>query len=139
MSFLLDTNVVSEWVKPAPNPGLVAWLADVDEDRTFLSAVTIAELRYGIQRLPMGKRRRRLDEWLTEDLLLRFEQRVLPVDTPVADASGRLVDRSERLGRALSAMDAFIAATAEVHRLTLVTRDTSDFTHLLPSVLNPWT
>ena len=61
MSFLLDTNVVSEWVKPSPNAGLMKWLAEADEDSTFLSVVTIAELRYGIQRLPVGKRRHRLD------------------------------------------------------------------------------
>jgi hypothetical protein len=138
MSFLLDTNVVSEWVKPIPNRGLMNWLAEVDEDRTFLSAITIAELRYGVQRLPAGKRKRQLDEWLADDLLLRFEQRVLPVDAAVAEVFGRLVDRSEKAGRPVGIMDALIAATAELHHLTLITHDLSDFTHLLPSVLNPW-
>ena len=139
MRFLLDTNVVSEWIKPAPNRGLMSWLAEVDEDRTFLSAITIAELRYGIQRLPAGKRRRQLDDWLIADLLLRFEERVLPVDAEVADVFGRLVDRSEKAGRPIGIMDAFIASTAELHQLTLVTRDTSDFEHLLPGIINPWT
>jgi toxin FitB len=139
MSFLLDTNVVSEWVKPSPNLGLLKWLAEVDEDHTFLSAVTIAEIRYGIQRLPAGKRRQRLDEWLTDSLLLRFDGRVLPVDSQIADACGRLVARSEALGRRLEMMDAFIAAAAELYKLTLVTRNTSDFAHMVPSVLNPWT
>ena len=139
MSFLLDTNVVSEWVKPLPNAGLTNWLAEVDEDSTFLSAITISELRYGIERLTIGKRRRQLDEWLTNDLLLRFEGRVLPVDTAVADTCGRVVARSEKLGRPVGAMDALIAATAQVHQLTLVTHDTSDFAHVLASVLNPWT
>lgn len=138
MSFLLDTNVVSEWVKPMPNAGLASWLAEVDEDRTFLSAVTIAELRYGIERLAIGKRRRHLDEWLTNDLLMRFEGRVLPVDAAVADACGRVVARSAKLGRPLAAIDALIAATAQLHQLTLVTRDTCDFAHVLGTVLNPW-
>ena len=67
MSFLLDTNVVSEWMKPHPNPGVVAWLADVDEDRVFLSVITLTELRYGIERMPPGHRRKRLDQWLEEE------------------------------------------------------------------------
>jgi toxin FitB len=139
MSFLLDTNVVSEWVKPLPNAGLTTWLVEVDEDQTFLSAVTVAELRYGIERLSVGKRRRRLENWLTNELLLRFEGRVLSIDAAVADACGRLVARSEKLGRPLGAMDALIAATAQLHQLTLVTRDTSHFAQVLASVLNPWT
>jgi len=139
MSFLLDTNVVSEWVKPSPNAGLINWLAEVDEDSTFLSAVTIAELRYGIHRLSLGKRRHRLEEWLSNNLLLRFEQRVLPIDAAVADACGRVMAHRQNLGRPIGTMDAFIAATAEVHGLTLVTRDTADFTHVLHSLVNPWT
>lgn len=139
MSFLLDTNVVSEWVKPAPNAGLMKWLAAVDEDETFLSVITIAELRYGMQRLPNGKRRRRLEEWLANELLVRFDGRVLAIDAVIADVGGRIVAHREKLGRPIAAMDAFIAATADVHQLALVTRDTSDFAHVLSSVLNPWT
>ncbi|MFI5089417.1 MAG: type II toxin-antitoxin system VapC family toxin [Terriglobales bacterium] len=139
MSFLLDTNVVSEWMKPHPNPGVVAWLADVDEDRVFLSVITLTELRYGIERMPPGHRRKRLDEWLEEELPLRFEGRILAIDPAVADACGKVVARSEALGRRMEAMDAFLAATAEVHRLTLVTRNTSDFQPTVKGVLNPWT
>ena len=139
MSFLLDTNVVSEWMKPHPNPGVITWLADVDEDRVFLSVITLTELRYGIERMPPGHRRKRLGEWLAEELPLRFEGRILPIDGAVADACGKVVARSEALGRRLEAMDAFLAATAEVHRLTLVTRNTSDFQSTLKGVLNPWT
>lgn len=139
MSFLLDTNVVSEWMKPHPNPGVVAWLADVDEDRVFLSVITLTELRYGIERMPPGHRRKRLDQWLEEELPLRFEGRILAIDPAVADACGKVVARSETLGRRLEAMDAFLAATAEVHRLTLVTRNTSDFQPTVKGILNPWT
>lgn len=138
MNFLLDTNVVSEWVKPRPNPGVVAWLEEVDEDRTFLSVVTLTELRYGIERMSAGSRRKRLDEWLAEELPLRFEGRVLTIDRAVADVCGRVVARGEGIGRWMEAMDAFIAATAEVHQLTLVTRNTSDFDSLVKNVLNPW-
>lgn len=139
MSFLLDTNVVSEWTKPRPNPGVVDWLAKVDEDTVYLSVVTFAELRHGIERLPSGKRRTQLDEWLRADLPLRFERRILPVDAAVADQWGHLVARSESKGRPLHAMDALIAATAEVHALTLVTRNSSDFAEVARSVVDPWT
>jgi toxin FitB len=138
MSFLLDTNVVSEWVKPRPNAGVVDWTAQVDEDRVFLSVVTLTELRYGIERLPVGHRRQRLEEWLRSELPLRFESRILVVDEIVADACGKLVARSEATGRPIAAMDALIAATAEVHRLTLVTRNAVHFKASIKSILNPW-
>jgi predicted nucleic acid-binding protein len=77
VSFLLDTNVVSEWTRPRPNAGVIKWLTECDEDSVFLSVVTIAELRHGIERLSAGRRRNRLDAWLREELVLRFEGRVL--------------------------------------------------------------
>lgn len=138
MSFLLDTNVVSEWTKPRPNAGLVGWLGQVDESDVFLSVVTFAELRRGIERLPAGVRRRRLDEWLRGELPLRFEARIVGVDGAIADEWGRLVARREARGRTIQAMDALIAATAQVHGLTLVTRNTADFEASVKSLLNPW-
>lgn len=139
MSFLLDTNVVSEWLKPTPNAGVVSWLATVDEDQTCLSVVTITELRYGIERLSPGARRKRLDEWLHGELLHRFEGRILPVDLAIADECGRLVARSEAVGRPIEARDAFIAATSEVYGLTLVTRNISHFQPAVKSIFTPWT
>jgi predicted nucleic acid-binding protein len=138
VSFLLDTNVVSEWVKPHPDRNVVAWLAAVDEDRVFISVVTLAELRYGIERMTPGSRRKRLAEWLRDDLPLRFEGRVLSIDPPVADAWGKVVARSEAAGRPIGAMDAFIAATARAHVLTLVTRNVSDFEASIKAIINPW-
>lgn len=139
MTFLLDTNVVSEWVKPRPNRGLVAWLAEVDEDRVFLSVVTLAELRYGIQRMDDGHRRRRLEVWLSEEIPLRFEGRLLPVNTAVADRWGEVVARREATGHRIGVMDAFIAATAIVHGLKLVTRNEADFRSAANEIVNPWT
>lgn len=138
MNFLLDTNAVSEWMKPKPNVGLSRWLEQVDEYRLYLSAVTIAELRYGSERLAGGARRNRLEQWLREDLTLRFEGRILPIDVEVADRAGRLVARLEAVGRPVEAIDAFIAATAEAHDLILVTRNVSDFVGVQERVLNPW-
>ncbi len=137
MNFLLDTNAVSEWVKPRPNPGLIRWMESADEDRVFLSVISLAELRYGVDRMPPGARRTRLEHWLRDELRLRFEGRILPVDHNVAEAWGKTVSRSEARGRPIGAMDAFLSATAEVHRLALVTRNVSDF-RLLQAVVNPW-
>jgi toxin FitB len=137
MSFLLDTNAISEWIKPRPNPALIGWLESTDEDRLFLSVVSLAEVRHGIERLAMSKHRRRLEQWLQHELPLRFEDRILPVDPDIADAWGKIIARSEAMGRPMGVMDAFLAATAEAHRLTLVTRNVSDFS-LLPRILNPW-
>jgi predicted nucleic acid-binding protein len=138
VNFLVDTNVVSEWRRPRPNPGVIAWLAEADEDRLFISVVTLAELRYGIERMAAGKRRSRLDEWLRNELPLRFEGRVLSVDAAIADAWGHVVSRSDAAGRPISAMDALIAATASVHGLTLVSRNTSDFEATVNMIVNPW-
>jgi len=138
MSFLLDTNVVSEWTKPQPNAGVAQWLDEVEEDAVFLSVVTFAELRHGIERLAPGARRKQLDTWLRSELPLRFEGRIAPVDGAVADEWGRMVARCETRGKSIAAMDALIASTAEVHDFTLVTRNVSDFKFALKSVLNPW-
>lgn len=139
MSFLLDTNVVSECVRPRPDPGVVSWLAETDEDRVFISVITLAELRYGIERMTAGQHRHRLDEWLREELPLRFEGRVLPIDAAIANTWGRLTALREMSGRPIGAADAFIAATAEARDLTLVTRNVSDFERTVKAVGNPRT
>lgn len=137
MSFLLDTNVVSEWVKPQPNPAVITWLDEVDEDRVFLSVITMTELRYGIERLAAGKRRKRLEDWLQHELPLRFEERILGIDEGVANACGVLLAEREAAGRPFGPMDAYLAATSRVHRLILVTRNDADFEGTV-RCLNPW-
>jgi len=137
MSFLLDTNVISEWVKPQPNLAIIAWLDGVDEDEVFISVISLTELRYGIERLAAGKRRNRLEEWLRNELPLRFEGRILNVDSTVANICGEVLARREAKGRPIGAMDAYLAATAEAHGLTLVTRNDSDFEDTV-TCLNPW-
>jgi toxin FitB len=136
--FLLDTNAVSEWVKPTPDPGFVGWLQMADEDSVFLSVITLAELRFGTERLPLGARRSRLESWLQDDVIHRFEGRILPTDSLVADAWGRLVAQGESKGRSIAAMDGFLAATAHVHGLTVVTRNTNNFVGFC-EIFNPWT
>jgi predicted nucleic acid-binding protein len=139
VNFLLDTNVVSEWIKAHPNVGVVTWLNECDEDRIFLSVVTIAELRHGIDRMPSGARRERIDKWLTEELLLRFEGRVLGIDTYVANIWGIFIACIKTSGRSIGPMDACIAAIAKHHGFTLVTRNVADFKGFKIKILNPWT
>ena len=91
-----------------------------------------------MERLPAGERRRRLDEWLRNDLALRFEGRIIGVDGAIADEWGRMIARRETRGRPMGAMDALVAATARVHDLTVVTRNTTDFQGSVKTVLNPW-
>ena len=138
MNFLLDTNLISEWIKPEPNTGVVNWTAEADEDRLFISVVTIAELRHGIDRLALGRRRERLNSWLQHDLPGRFGDRILPITRGVADVWGRIVTKCEALGRPIGVMDAFIAATAHIHELAVVTRSESDFESATANVVNPW-
>jgi predicted nucleic acid-binding protein len=138
LKVLLDTNVVSEWVKLKPNANVVHWLADMDEDQVYLSVVTFAEIRQGIYEMPSGRRRDSLQSWLNDDLFLRFEGRILDVDLAVAGAWGALMAQSTKVGMNLNAIDAFIAATARVHAVTLATRNTKHFAKLDVSLANPW-
>jgi predicted nucleic acid-binding protein len=136
--YLLDTNAVSEWIKPAPDPGFISWMQSAYEDDVFLSVITLAELRRGTERLAPGARRTRLENWLHDDVINRFEGRILPVDASVGDAWGRLIAQGESEGRSITAMDGFLAATAHVHSLIVVTRNTDNFSGFCEN-FNPWT
>src|SRR5881227_861661 len=80
VNYLIDTNVVSEWVKPRPNRDVIAWLAHADEEEIFISVCTIAELRFGIASMTKGKRRDQLEDWLRNDLTARFDRRIVAID-----------------------------------------------------------
>jgi predicted nucleic acid-binding protein len=138
VSYLLDTNVLSEGMKPRPNAGVVRWLNEADEDDVFISVVTYAEIHYGALSLPRGARRRGLETWLVDDLMVRFEGRAILVNTAVAYEWGVVSAQCRSAGRPISSMDAFIAATARLYDLTLVTRDVRDFEISVKDVLNPW-
>jgi predicted nucleic acid-binding protein len=138
VSFLLDTNVISESARPHPDAGVMAWLASVDEEQLFLSVITVAELRHGIERLDAGRRKSALDVWLTDQLPYRFGDRLLVADAGTADHWGRIVAHADDKGRPIGAMDAFIAALAIQHDLTLVTRNIRDFEATGVRLFNPW-
>ncbi|WP_266030933.1 type II toxin-antitoxin system VapC family toxin [Brucella intermedia] len=138
MRLLLDTNVLSEVTRPSPDTHVLGWLDRLDEDRTFISVVSIAEIRRGVALMDEGRRRNSLTEWLARDLPQRFEQRVLPVDEAVALAWGNLMGLAKRRGRGLSSMDGLIGATAIAQSLTLATRNIKDFDGLGIDLYNPW-
>jgi toxin FitB len=138
VNYLLDTNVVSEWAKPRPDANVVEWLADEDEDLLCLSVITLAEIRFGLEQLPAGRRREYLSLWLQDELPARFEGRILTVDRLIADAWGTIMARTSEMGISLGVMDAFFAATAQAHDLTFVTRNTKHFEKVGIPLLNPW-
>ncbi|MER8485032.1 type II toxin-antitoxin system VapC family toxin [Mesorhizobium sp. M1322] len=139
MRLLLDTKVLSEVTRPAPDARVLDWLDGLDEDRSFISVVSIAEIRRGVALMDEGRKREALAEWLARDLPQRFEQRVLPVDEPVGLAWGDLMGLAKRRGRGLSSMDGLIAATAIARQLTLATRNTNDFEGFGIELFDPWT
>jgi predicted nucleic acid-binding protein len=138
VNYLLDTNVVSEATKPRPNPDVMRWLRDTDEDSVWISVVTFAELRQGLDAMPSGERRHLLDRWLDFDLPARFEGRIIGIGISVALTWGSLRARSTRRGRGLEGMDGFLAAIALVRGMTLVTRNVRDFQETGIETFNPW-
>ena len=137
--FLLDTNVISEVVRPRPDPRVARWLESADEESLFVSALTVGEIRKGITALTDEPRKALLEAWFAGDLMVRFEERILPVDRIVAERWGRLAGALAKQGSPLSVVDGLLAATALQHNLTMVTRNTRDVLRTGVTVLDPWT
>lgn len=135
MSYLVDTNVISELRRRAPSPAVVQWFSDRPASTLYLSALTIGEIRKGIEGVEDVRRRRALVDWLETELASFFSGRILAVDTAVADRWGRIVAVA---GRPLPAIDSLLAATALQYDLVLVTRNTKDFESLGTPLINPW-
>lgn len=138
MRFLLDTCVLSEVVKPEPNPGVTAWLDAADEYTLHLSVLTLGEIQKGVSGLPSGQRKQRLQSWLDRDLRDRFSGRVLPVAEEIATEWGLLAGEAKQKGIAAPVIDTLLAATARQHNLVLVTRNIKDFEPFSVHLLNPW-
>ncbi|GGL44464.1 type II toxin-antitoxin system VapC family toxin [Caulobacter rhizosphaerae] len=135
--FLLDTNVLSDATKLVPHPAVTRWLEAQPLSTLFVSVMSLAEASYGIERRPDGRKADGLRQWLGA-VIVDFDGRLLPVDAEVAMAQARIRRAAENARRTMSAIDAFIAATAEVHGLTLVTRNVRDFETWGGTVFNPW-
>ncbi|MGD0297519.1 MAG: type II toxin-antitoxin system VapC family toxin [Bryobacteraceae bacterium] len=136
--FLLDTNCISELVRPKPEPRVLEWMEAVDETLLYLSVLTMGEIRKGLAGLAQSKRRSLLENWLEVELQPRFSGRIVPIDTAIADRWGLLTAEAKRNGKPLSIIDGLLAATALHHNLTVVSRNISDFANTHVPVLNPW-
>jgi tRNA(fMet)-specific endonuclease VapC len=139
MKFLLDTCVISELIARQPDSGLLEWIDNIAEERVYLSVITIGEIKKGIEKLPDSKRRSELVGWLEDELLVRFKDRLLPIDLNVMLVWGELTAGLEKKGRRMPAIDSLIAAIAVQGALSVVTRNETDFEHSGVPVINPWT
>ncbi|MBE2262695.1 MAG: type II toxin-antitoxin system VapC family toxin [Burkholderiaceae bacterium] len=139
MSYLIDTNVLSELRRKNPDPKVVAWFAERAAQSLFLSVLTLGEIRKGIERLDTAigdeVRKQNLSDWLEQDLPTFFLGRLLGIDAGIADRWGHL---QAKVGRPLPAIDSLLAATALHHNLTLVTRNVKDFADMGVDLINPW-
>ncbi len=138
MSYLIDTNVISELVRAKPDAAVLDWFANIPDEALFLSVLTLGEIRKGVEKLASPEdtaRRERLRLWLEHDLRDWFGPRILPIGPDVADHWGRLLAQA---GRPVPAIDSLLAATALHHDLRLVTRNIRDFDYAGLEVINPW-
>jgi predicted nucleic acid-binding protein len=138
-SWLLDTNILSELRRPKPERKVVAFIAAQPLDVLYVSTVTFAEIRFGIELLPEAGLRAELTDWLANKVRPMFEQRVLPVSENILFKWRLLVEEGRKAGHTYSQPDLFIAATALQHGLTVVTRDTADYAKARVALFNPWT
>ncbi|HLJ29409.1 MAG TPA: type II toxin-antitoxin system VapC family toxin [Candidatus Angelobacter sp.] len=138
--FLLDTNVLSEFVRPDNKPDyrVQQWLESADPDSLYSNVLTFGEIRRGIEKLPLSKRRTHLETWLEKDLHEWFENRLLVIDEAIANRWGVLAAAARRKGTPLAIIDGLLSATALEHTLTVVTRNSTDFVNAGVPILDPW-
>ena len=134
---VLDTNVVSELMRAAPAPAVLSWLAEHRASDVYTTAITVAEIRYGISRLPGGRRRDGLQQ-AADEIFAAFPDQVLPFDLRAATAYADLVAQRESTGNPISGFDAQIAAICRTHLATLATRNIADFTGTGVATVDPW-
>jgi len=135
---ILDTNVISELTRPVPDPGVISWLDSLPSEETSITAITAAELRYGVCRMPDGRRKTQLSGAVHALISADFRGRVEPFDVLAADQYADVVAGRERAGQPISTSDAQIAAICRVLNATLATRNTADFTSTGVDLINPW-
>lgn len=135
---LLDTNVVSEPLKPGPDPRVLAWIDAQAIDTLYLSAITVAELRLGIATMPLGRRRDTLHSRLEREVVPLFQGRILVFDLNASQAYAELMSRAKTAGKAIGKADGYIAAAAVAHGLIVATRDESPFLASGLRTINPW-
>jgi predicted nucleic acid-binding protein len=135
---VLDTNVLSEALKPSPSPVVLRWLAAQEPLAVFTTTITLAEILYGVEILPAGKRRAGLSNALQKLFAEEFQDRILPFDEDAARAFPKIVSGRERVGRPITQFDAMIASIVRCRRCDLATRNISDFENCGITVVDPW-
>lgn len=135
---VLDTNVISELWKVAPDTNVLAWIDAQLVETLYLSAVTVAELRFGLATMPAGKRRAIYQERLEGEVLPAFMNRVLPFDLEISQAYADLMAQAKAAGKVIGRADGYIAATAIARGFIIATRDTSPFEAAKLNIINPW-
>lgn len=138
MKYVLDTCVISELVTKKPNSKVAEWVDSLDGEDVYLSIITIGEIIKGVEKLPESNRKQELRDWLKQDLLSRFRDKIMPLDTDVIVEWGILTARLETAGQKMPAIDSLIAATTLANDMTLVTRNVSDFEAAGIKIINPW-
>jgi len=138
VKYLLDTCVISEIIKSAPNERVITWLQSIDENNLYISVLTFGEIEKGIEKLADGSKKQTLRSWLEDDLKHRFENRIIQIDLDVALKWGQIQAMAEKVGKSLPAIDGLIAVSALVNNCTVATRNDSDMTQSTAEVFNPW-
>jgi toxin FitB len=136
---VLDTNVLSEALKPLPSSVVLRWLAAQEKGMVFTTAITTAEILYGIESLPAGRRRAQLSAAVEKIFFENFRGRILPFDDEASRTFAKIVAKRDATGRPISQFDAMIAAIAQSHGAALATRNARDFDRCGIQILNPWT
>jgi len=138
MKYLLDICVLSELIKKSPSSNLIKWLSKIDENKLFVSVLTIGEIHKGIEKLPNSKKKTEFYQWVNHDLKERFNTRILDFDLQAATIWGKIQALSEIQGKSMLVIDGQIAATGIRYDLTVVTRNIKDMEMSGVNLLNPW-
>ncbi len=138
MKYLLDTNIISEFISQTPNKNVIDYILTLNENDLYLSVITIGEIKAGIEKLDNGSKKEKLLHWLENDLLNRFQDRIVDIDTTVMLQWGSINNRLKQLGKPLPIMDSLIGATSEIKDFILITRNEKDFKNLNIKVVNPF-
>ena len=138
MNYLLDTCVLSEFTRRQPDKRVIHWLDSIEEEKLFISVITVGEIQRGIERLPDSHRKTELLVWMNNELLNRFAERIIAIDAPTMFMWGSLTARLEAAGQPMGVMDSLIVASALQNNLIVATRNVTDFLPCGVQVINPW-
>ena len=138
MNYLLDTCVLSEFTRRKPDEKVIEWVNGINEEKLYISVITIGEIQHGIERLPESHRKSELLVWINNRLIERFDQRIIPLETQTMLLWGSLIARMEKSGQPMALLNSLMIATAFQNNLIIVTRNVSDFLLSGVQVINPW-